>query len=556
MVNKPVKKIGYYLAVAFLILYFSSGHTSIAQEPDYRYFYRVYFTDKGDYKPENFSPSRLLSPKAIARRIKYGIKFPDYTDLPVYPPYINQIRSLGLTLHNTSKWMNTALFKSITPAPVSVIESLPFVEGVRVVKAPSAKSVKPDKLELIQGVNNEVPYDRQITMLEGNFLHDSGFDGTGVVIAVLDAGFSRANFLPCLDKLRARYGIRGTYDFVLNSKNVYSYHYHGTAVLSVLAGDVPGKIVGSAPGANYWLFRTEDVYSEFPVEEDYWAAAAEYADSLGADIISTSLGYYVFDDPSMNYKFEDLNGMNAFITRVADIAVSKGIIVVASAGNERDNEWLRIIAPSDGFKVICVGAVDQYCAISSFSSAGPSADGRIKPDNAAMGVDVTAQIDEKGYIKISGTSFSCPILSGMCACLLQAVPEASPSDIIDILHRCSDRANNPDSLYGFGIPSMKKAIQMLQEKIMLKPGIDITAGPNPFTDHIDIYFREPPYSPLSVEIYSSTGHLLYKKIITSRDYISKTLRLNDLQIRNQGIYFLKIMTDNGTSVMKVVKIND
>jgi len=556
MVKMTGKKIGYPLKFSIFIFLLASESFAISQEPDYRYFYRVYFTDKGSYRPENFSAPRLFSPEAIARRIKYGIKYPDYTDLPVYPQYINQIKSRGLVLHCTSKWMNTALFKSVTPISVSSIENLPFVEGVKIVKVPVSKSFKPDKLDFVFEEDDYPSYDQQITLLNGDYLHNSGFDGSGVVVAVLDGGFSRADDILSLEKLRARSGIKGTYDFVLKSNYVYGYHYHGTAVLSVLAGYMAGKIRGSAPGANYWLFRTEDVNSEFPVEEDYWAAAAEYADSVGVDIISTSLGYNIFEDPSMNYKFEDLNGMNAFITRVADIAVSKGIIVVASAGNERDNEWLRIVAPSDGFKVICAGAVDLYGMISSFSSAGPSADGRIKPDNVAPGVNITAQINNTGYIKANGTSFSCPIISGMCACLLQAVPDASPSDIIDVLHRCSNRANSPDSLYGYGIPDMSTAILMLQEKIILKPGIEITACPNPFSSFIDIYFREPPYSPLSIEIYSNTGHLVCKKTITNVSYISKTLRLNEELFRSQGIYFIKIITEKMAPVIKVVKIKD
>jgi len=556
MVKMTGKKIAYFLKLSILIFYLVSESGAISQEPDYRYYYRVYFTDKGSYRPENFSASKLLSPKAIARRIKYDIKYPDYTDLPVYPQYINQIKSLGLVLHCTSKWMNTALFKSYNPVSVASIETMPFVEGVKIVKVPVSKSIKPDKLELVFEEDYTPDYLQQISMLNGDFLHNSGFNGSGVVIAVLDGGFSSADKIYSLDKLRARSGIRGTYDFVMKSNNVYGYHYHGTAVLSVLAGDVPGKITGSAPGANYWLFRTEDDNSEFPVEEDYWAAAAEYADSVGADIISTSLGYNIFQDPSMSYKFEDLNGMNAFITRVADIAVSKGIIVVSSAGNERDDEWLRIVAPSDGFKVICAGAVDFSGLISSFSSAGPSADRRVKPDNVAMGVKVTAQINNTGFVKVSGTSFSCPIISGMCACLLQAIPEATPSDIIDVLHRCSDRANNPDSLYGYGLPNISMALSMLQEKIILKPGIEITAGPNPFTSFIDIYFREPPYSPLRLEIYSGTGHLVCKKTITNASYVSKTLRLNEDLFKSQGIYFIKIITEKMTSVMKVVKIKD
>ncbi len=208
----------------------------------------------------------------------------------------------------------------------------------------------------------------------------------------------------------------------------------------------PVSIEGTAPGADFWLMRTEDTESEFPVEEDFWVAGAEFADSLGADIISSSLGYFAFDDPSMNYKYSDMDGNTAFITRAADIAASKGILPVNSAGNERDNAWIHIIAPSDGDTVLAVGAVDGNNSISVFSSAGPSYDRRIKPDVVAQGVSVPVQVNTSVVERAGGTSFSCPVISGMCACIMQAVPEASDSDIIAALHSSSDRFLTPDSL--------------------------------------------------------------------------------------------------------------
>ena len=213
-------------------------------------------------------------------------------------------------------------------------------------------------------------------MINGYPIHDSGYDGKNVLIAVLDGGFMNADQISSLNGLRNRNGIKATYDFVKKNKTVYNSSTHGTAVLSVLAGNLPGLIEGTAPGADYLLLKTEDVESEFPCEEDFWAAGAEYADSAGADIISSSLGYFNFDDSTLNYKYSDLDGKTAFVTRVADIAASKGILVVNSAGNERNSFWKRIIFPSDGDSVIAVGAVDGNNTISSFSSAGPSADGQ------------------------------------------------------------------------------------------------------------------------------------------------------------------------------------
>ena len=217
------------------------------------------------------------------------------------------------------------------------------------------------------------------------------------------------------------------------------------------------------------LFRTEDTESESAAEEDFWVAAAEFADSSGADIITSSLGYFHFDDTSLDYSFSDMDGNTAFITKAADIAASKGIVVFSSAGNERSNEWKRIIAPSDGDSVVCVGAVDNDGHISYFSSAGPAADRRVKPDNVALGVNVIVQTSVNEVLKSSGTSFSCPVLSGMAACIMQAVPGATPGELADALHRSADRFLVPDSLYGYGIPDMIKVLSLLQDVHLKEP---------------------------------------------------------------------------------------
>lgn len=551
MVSRCRKSSGLILICLICGLASTSGFRAEAQTLGYNYFYRIYFTDKGTYNTGTFRAPELLSNRAIARRIRYGIIYPDYYDLPVYGDYLKQVSQAGLVLHCTSKWMNTGLFKSVTPVETALLENLPFVSRVLLVKKPGLKNSQPSKLDLSFESTYIHGYDNPLVMINGIEVQNSGFRGEGVVIAVLDGGFYRANTISSLSLLRARNGIKGTRDFILKSDNVYGYHNHGTAVLSVLAGDVPGYIQGSAPGALFWLFRTEDVSSEFPVEEDFWAAAAEFADSIGADVISSSLGYSTFDDPEMDYKFTDMNGSNAFVTRAADIAASKGILVVSSAGNERNKPWLRIVAPSDGKSVLSAGAVDANNNIASFSSAGPSADSRVKPDNVAQGVAVTLQVYDTVFSQGSGTSFSCPVLSGMGACILQAVPQASPSEIINALHKSGDKAEIPDSLYGYGLPDIRAAIDTLQKKLLLKNLKDLTLWPNPFTDCFDIFFSEPP-GVLRVEIFSQTGQKIYTKSYIN--YISRTLRINEMNIREQGIYFVRITTGNTTKVLKTVKL--
>lgn len=522
------------------------------QDSNYNYYYRVSFTDKGMNHVESFPPASLLSEKAIQRREKSEIPVPDYFDLPVYSDYLEEISSMGLTLHTTSKWMNTGLFKSTDPVDPSVILSLQFVSDIKLVKNPASKSNFTDKLDFPLYEADDFPYDRPVTMLNGDLLHDSGFDGNGVLIAVLDAGFLNTDLITSLQQLRNRKGIRVTYDFVNNDQFVYSYHNHGTAVLSVLAGVIDGYIRGTAPGADYMLFRTEDDDSEFPVEEDFWVAAAEFADSAGADIISSSLGYSIFDDPILDYKYSDMDGNSTFITRAADIAASKGILVVNSAGNERNKTWLHILAPSDGDSVLASGAVDGNNIISSFSSAGPAADRRVKPDLTTMGVKVPVQVNISSLSRSSGTSFSCPVLSGMTACLLQAVPSAVNTDIIWALHNSGDKYTFPDSLYGYGTPNMVNALNILQELHIIKPSAEFTTGPNPTNGEIQIIFREDP-GAIKMEIFNASGILIIRKNIPR--YAGRTLRIQYLADRNDGLYYIRIKTDNGIFTQKIIKIS-
>lgn len=535
------------LLTAFLLIFPSID--SSAQE---NYFVRVYFRDKGNNT--SYIATDLLSERALARREKAGVPALDARDFPVNRQYITSVKSMGYILHSTSKWMNTALFEAGGAPPLTEdIRTLPYVDDVKIVKTPGIKSKFIHKLDFELYSTGQSPYDRPITMLNGYSLHKSGFVGKNILIAVLDGGFTSADKIESLKNLRTRNGIISTYDFVNNTKPVYNSSTHGTSVMSILAGDLPGYIAGTAPAADYILLKTEDVNSEFPCEEDFWAAGAEYADSAGADIISSSLGYYEFDDPSMNYKHSDLDGNSAFVTRAADIAASKGILVVNSAGNERDNTWQRIIFPSDGDSVLAIGAVDENEVISYFSSSGPAADGRIKPDVSAMGVLVPLQTAPGVVSRANGTSFSCPVISGMCACLLQAVPVAKNHDIIEALHEGSDRFTNPDSLYGYGIPDMALVLSKLQDIYVKIPEDDILISPNPFLESFEIIFKNPP-GISTVWIFTVSGKLIHQKTYPSSS--GRTLRINALQTFGQGMYILRVNTETGTYTGKVIKIRE
>ncbi|MCX6332842.1 MAG: S8 family peptidase [Bacteroidia bacterium] len=539
--------------IIFPLIFLFTNPSLKAQAEEYTYFYRVYFRDKGANIPSIFSPTDLLSQKAIDRRIKSGIEVPDYRDLPVFRNYLDQVSAMGFTLHCTSKWMNTALFKTKAEAGTAPLLALPFVSEVRIVKKPAGKSLFSDKLDIISAMAEPPPYDRPITMVNGYPLLNSGYNGTGILIAVLDGGFTYADNATSLALLRSRNGIKYTYDFVNNNRYVYNYHTHGTSVMSVLAGQIFQTIRGTACDADFLLLRTEDGATEFPVEEDFWAAGAEFADSAGADIISSSLGYCTFDDPLMNHKFAELDGNTTFITRAADIAASKGILVVNSAGNERNKAWLRIIAPSDGDSVLAAGAVDGYNIISAFSSAGPSADGQVKPDNAALGVSIVVQISATLFARSGGTSFSCPVLSGMAACLMEAVPEADNIEIINALHSSADRYNYPDSLYGYGIPDMNKALASLQDIHLIVPEDQSIVFPNPTQGEVEIVFRQPP-GRIRIEVVTSAGNTIYSG--NFNEYAGRNLILTALNNMEQGLYFIRLTTGTGIYTNKIVKLRD
>lgn len=535
-------------------LFAAAGLMPIKAQPgnpgyDDLWFYRVWYSEK-TYSISEYSPDDLLSPAAISRRERYGIPLITESDIPVSSQHILAFTGKGFRLRCTSKWLNTALFSTTEAKDISSFGEYDFVDRIQLVKHPADQAKRDNsKYGTIELQADPDAFDPRLP-LNGNVLHESGFTGRNITIAVLDAGFINADKIEALEPLRERGGIIATHDFINGSSFVYDYHNHGTSVLSILAGTLPGIINGTAPGADYLLLRTEDDFSEFPVEEDYWIAAAEYADSSGADIITSSLGYFKFDDPSMDYSFSDMNGDRPFITMGADMAVSKGILVVNSAGNERNKQWLRIIAPSDGDSVMCVGAVKHDLTISDFSSAGYSSDGQVKPDVVAPGVLIPIQFEPGMWHSGSGTSFSCPVISGLSASLMQAVPGSSPSEVLNALRESSDRHASPDSLYGYGLPDFLKALRLLEDIHIYKPEVIISAGPNPFTDEILFWFHEPPGS-LTVTITGVNGSTIIEKHFPI--YAARSFRIDGLGNLAQGLYLVRTVTDKGEKVFKMIR---
>ena len=412
--------------------------------------YRISLRDKAATVYSLERPEQFLSEKAIARRQKQNLAI-DSTDLPV-----------------AGKWENFVTVSCNDSTLIDRIAALPFVrtaekvwtapkmnEGTRVATRDSVINEPKIYTDSIYG-----PAITQIQLSNGDKLHDAGFKGKGMTIAVIDAGFHN------LDKITAMRNIRvlGVKDFVNPQADLFAESSHGLSVLSCIGMNRPGIMTGTAPEASFWLLRSEDEYSEHLVEQDYWAAAVEFADSVGVDVLNTSLGYYAFDDKSKNYKYRDLDGRHALMSRQASHIADKGMVLVCSAGNSGMGAWKKITPPGDAENVLTVGAINKQAVLAPFSSIGNTADNRIKPDVVAVGEGADVIRTDGNQGKANGTSFSSPIMCGMVACLWQACPRLTAKELIELVRTSGDRADYPDNIYGYGVPDMWKAYNSYKQK--------------------------------------------------------------------------------------------
>ena len=460
-----------------ILIVFLAGLSASAAKIKYPgkkvYVYRYTLTDKTPTAYSLEKPQRFLSRKSLERRHRQGLAI-DSTDLPVCRLYIQSLRSKGVEIVGTSRWMNSVVARSSDSTLLESLKTLPFISQGRCVFTSPDSIEKPedirwnvhDDFNRWDSVRND-PYGmarQQIEMLGGVRLHESGFRGKGITIAVLDGGFQNYDRIPAFFNTH----ILGTHDFLTSIESIDSrnsrpigFHAidHGTKVFSALAAYAPDVIIGTAPDAAYWLLRCEDSLTEQPIEEDYWVMAAEMADSVGADIINSSLGYYAYDHSQNNYRLQDLDGQTAFISKAASMLAQKGIILCNSAGNSGMGQWKKISVPADARDILTVGAIDKNRRLASFSSIGPSQDGRIKPDIVAQGAP-TALLSGRGtLVHDMGTSFSTPIVCGLVACLWQALPDKSALEIIEIVRQSADQYANPTNIFGYGVPDFWKAYQ-------------------------------------------------------------------------------------------------
>jgi hypothetical protein len=424
-------------------------------------YYFVEFTNKAKTEFSLSSPQKYLSQKAIQRRINQHINI-DSLDLPVSHTYLQSLKNLQADVIYTSKWFNGATILLLDTMVITPIKNLPFVKNVRCLKRPFSNQ----PLSVNQGYNQ---YNRllftnyhQNQMIGVDMLHQEGFRGAGKTIAVFDAGFLMVNSISAFDSMQEQ--VLDTYNFVDMEKDVYKHHQHGTLVLSTIAGNIYNQYIGTAPDASFLLYITEDNTSETMLEMTNWAVAAERADSAGADIITSSLGYYYFDDEN-TLSYSDLDGRSTIISQAATIAARKGILVCNSAGNEGNKYWKYIIAPADADSIISVGSVDYYRQYSIFSSQGPTYDGRIKPTLVAQGTNAVV-INPAGHIlESNGTSYSCPIIAGAAASLWSALPNLTNMELIQNIVQSGSQYRYPDNYIGYGIPNFWRTYKNYISKI-------------------------------------------------------------------------------------------
>jgi serine protease AprX len=421
------------------------------------------------------TPSAYLSQRAINRRTRYGIAI-DSTDMPVTPSYITQIRNVpNVTLLNISKWQNSVSIQTTDPNAITTINGLSFVQSV----APIAARTQNNTIEKLT-VGNQ-PYISsqrstditadffnygagslaEINLHKGQFLHNIGLRGQGMLIAILDGGFFNYNTLDAMDSIILNNQVLDTWDFYSQNAIVSDDHPHGMQCLSTIAANIPGQFIGKAPKANFMLYRTEDINSEYPIEEFNMVCGMERADSAGADVISASLGYSEFDDAAFNHTYAQMNGNTTIAAIGADLAAKKGILFVAAAGNEGGNAWHYIVTPADGDSVLTVGAVSTSGTVGLFSSYGPSSDGQIKPDVASIGVNALVQSTGNTVATGSGTSFACPNMAGLSSILWQAFPEVNNMRVVRALREAGSTASAPNDRIGYGIPDLKLAFGKL-----------------------------------------------------------------------------------------------
>lgn len=543
----------------FLYLCFSLIIISFSAEAQFSK-YVIRLKDKATSPYSISNPSQYLSARAIARRTRQNIAI-DETDIPITPRYIDSIRLAGaVTILNTSKWLNQVCIQTTDAVALAKIQAFPFVLASQPVRRTLPnEQASPSKFNetitpATPAISSRLAADyynygnsgSQIKIHEGEYLHNLGFHGEGMLMAIMDGGFFSYQTITAFDSVRLNGQIKETYDFVKNEISVNEDDPHGMQCFSIIAGNWPGQLVGSSPKANFYLYRTEDVGSEYPIEEQNWIAAAERADSIGVDVFSTSLGYTTFDNPAFNHSYPDMNGNTTMITKASDLASKKGIIVVTAAGNDGTNGWRYISAPADADSCVTVGAVTASGTPAGFSSYGPSSDGQIKPTVASVGVGTALAGFNNQPSAGNGTSFATPNLAGLITCLWQAFPDFTNMEIIDAVKRSSSLFTNPNDRVGYGIPNFRKAYIDLETQRIARDPLGsvlkddwIKVYPNPFGSTLRVVFKTNTSGKATIGLYDATGKLYMSKEITTQANMVQVINFDNLQPMARSMYTLK-----------------
>lgn len=517
--------------------------------------YWVKFKNKNGSPYSISNPSAFLSAKSIARRTNQGIAV-DLTDIPVNQTYINQVNATGAQVLQRSKWMNAAIVNVSSSAQLSAINSLTCVLS----SSPVAKLYKTTPDEPIKPVANSLKtatpstaynYGQSFTQanqIGADCMHNKGYRGQNILIAMIDAGFYEVDINPVFDSLRNEGRLMGTRDFVQGNSSVYEDNLHGANCLSLMTGNAPGQLIGTAPKAQYWLLRSEDAATEKIIEENYWVVAAEFADSVGVDITTTSLGYTTFDISSQDHVYSDLDGRTSVASIAATMASRKGIFVLNAAGNEGGGPWNYVGVPADADSICTVGSVNGSGVHSGFSSVGPTADGRIKPDLSSMGEGSYVCNPGFSFGSGNGTSYATPILAGAVACLIQANPTKTNMQILQALKSSASKSTNPDNDYGWGIPDMCMADALLNTVSVneLEKITDFNLYPNPAQNFINFSLNQKPEA---IQLRDVLGREL--EVV----YDETQLNLYKIQFNNlpKGVYFISIKTSEGLINSKFIK---
>ncbi|WP_246169162.1 S8 family peptidase [Rudanella paleaurantiibacter] len=517
--------------------------------------YLVLFRDKANSPFRTTQPEQFLSARAIARRARQAITVTE-RDLPVNPAYVAQIRQAGAEVLYTSRWLNAALIRT-SASTLQRVLALPFVKGLEYGQTIGRARVGASGQTNTAGKFGQVaaeplPYgfsSAQLNQLGLNQLHERGFRGEGQLVAIMDSGFPNANTVSYLRPLVSENRIVATYDFVANNRNVYDDDSHGLNVLSIMAATADNQLYGGAFKASYLLLRTENAATESPIEEAYWLLGAEMADSTGADVINSSLGYTEFDPDfsAVDHTYSQMDGRTTLVSRAAQWAAESGMVVVVSAGNEGASPWRYISAPSDAVDVLAVAATTTGDVRAAFSSFGPAPDGRVKPDVAAIGQGTILGNSSGRIVSGSGTSFSSPLMASFVTTLWQAYPKLTAREIVGVVRRAGHQALNPDSQLGYGIPNFERA-SALAERLSYT-----LASPNPFSDadFVTVPWSDTPTTePIEARLTDLTGRVLWQQTLPAERALTVSFRQLGL---SPGLYLLTLNSNGTRKTVRLMK---